>query len=251
MYLFFVDNREIRETQARITGPDVNHIKNVLRMKPGEKVRISDGEALCYNCIIEAYTEADDREEAAVLLKILSRDEDGTELPAEIVLFQGLPKGDKMELIIQKNVELGIKSIVPVVTRRAVVKLDEKKAEAKRKRWNAISESAAKQSKRTVVPEVQPVMGFKEAIDSAADFDWKLFPYENAEGMAYTRQVLSQIKPGTRTAVFIGPEGGFAEEEVEYAKEKGFLPISLGRRILRTETAGFALLAALMLQLEK
>ena len=156
-----------------------------------------------------------------------------------------------MELVIQKNVELGIKSIVPVATRRAVVKLDEKKAEAKRRRWNAISESAAKQSKRTVVPEVKPVMSFKEAVDSAADFDCKLFPYENAEGMAYTRQVLSQVKPGTRTAVFIGPEGGFDEEEVEYAKEKGFLPISLGRRILRTETAGFALLAALMLQLEK
>ena len=245
MYLFFVDRADIGEKTARITGPDRNHIKNVLRMKAGDKIRISDGGKLCYNCRIDGF------ENEEVQLTLLERDEDGTELPAEIVLFQGLPKGDKMELVVQKNVELGIRRIVPVATKRAVVKLDAKKAEAKVRRWNSISESAAKQSKRTVIPEVSPVMTFKEAVDSAADFDCKLFPYENAEGMAFTRQVLSGVKPGTRTAIFIGPEGGFDEEEVAYAKEKGFLPITLGRRILRTETAGFALLAALMLQLEK
>ncbi len=245
MYLFFADRADIGEKTARITGPDRNHIKNVLRLKAGDKIRISDGGKLCYNCRIDGFS--DD----AVQLTLLERDEDGTELPAEIVLFQGLPKGDKMELVIQKNVELGIRRIVPVATKRAVVRLDEKKAEAKVRRWNAISESAAKQSKRTVIPEVSPVMTFKEAIDSAEEFDCKLFPYENAEGMAFTRQVLSKVRPGTRTAVFIGPEGGFDGEEVAYAKEHGFLPITLGRRILRTETAGFALLAALMLQLEK
>lgn len=245
MYLFFVDGREIGEAEAKITGSDFNHIKNVLRMKPGDKLRISDGEKLCYSCQITAFTED------AVCVELLERDEDGTELPAQIVLFQGLPKGDKMELIIQKNVELGISRIVPVATKRAVVKLDAKKAEAKVRRWNAISESAAKQSKRTVIPEVSDVMTFRTAIDAAADFDCKLFPYENAEGMAYTRQVLADVKPGTRTAIFIGPEGGFEEEEVAYAKEKGFLPITLGRRILRTETAGFALLSVLMMQLEK
>lgn len=245
MYLFFVDGRDIGEETARITGPDVNHIKNVLRMKPGDKVRISDGESLCYNCVIESFSEGE------AVVKLLSRDEDGTELPAEIVLFQGLPKGDKMELVIQKTVELGIHRIVPVATKRAVVKLDAKKAEARVRRWNAISESAAKQSKRTVIPEVSPVMGFREAIDSAAAFDCRLFPYENAEGMDYTRKILSEVKPGMRIAIFIGPEGGFEEEEVIYAKERGFLPITLGRRILRTETAGLALLSALMFRLEK
>ncbi len=247
MYLFFVDRGDIGETEGRITGSDVNHIKNVLRMKPGDKVRISDGEQICYNCMIEAFEEGTE----AVRVRLLSRDEDGTELPAQIVLFQGLPKGDKMELVIQKNVELGVFQIVPVATRRSVVKLDAKKAEAKVRRWNMISESAAKQSKRTVVPKVGPVMGFKEAVDFAADFDCKLFPYENAEGMEYTRKVLSQAKPGMRIAVFIGPEGGFEEAEVEYGIERGFLPITLGRRILRTETAGFALLSVLMFQLEK
>ena len=245
MYLFFVDGRDIGEETARITGPDVNHIKNVLRMKPGDKVRISDGESLCYNCVIESFSEGE------AVVKLLSRDEDGTELPAEIVLFQGLPKGDKMELVIQKTVELGIHRIVPVATKRAVVKLDAKKAEARVRRWNAISESAAKQSKRTVIPEVSPVMGFREAIDSTAAFDCRLFPYENAEGMDYTRKILSEVKPGMRIAIFIGPEGGFEEEEVIYAKERGFLPITLGRRILRTETAGLALLSALMFRLEK
>ena len=245
MYFFFVDGRDIGEETARITGPDVNHIKNVLRMKPGDKVRISDGESLCYNCVIESFSEGE------AVVKLLSRDEDGTELPAEIVLFQGLPKGDKMELVIQKTVELGIHRIVPVATKRAVVKLDAKKAEARVRRWNAISESAAKQSKRTVIPEVSPVMGFREAIDSAPAFDCRLFPYENAEGMDYTRKILSEVKPGMRIAIFIGPEGGFEEEEVIYAKERGFLPITLGRRILRTETAGLALLSALMFRLEK
>ncbi|MCI8549259.1 MAG: 16S rRNA (uracil(1498)-N(3))-methyltransferase [Lachnospiraceae bacterium] len=247
MYLFFVDRRDIGETEGRITGSDVNHIKNVLRMKPGDKVRISDGEQTCYNCMIEAFAE----EPEAVRVRLLSRDEDGTELPAKIVLFQGLPKGDKMELVIQKNVELGVFQVVPVATRRSVVKLDAKKAEAKVRRWNMIAESAAKQSKRTVVPKVGPVMEFKEAVDLAADFDCKLFPYENAEGMEYTRKVLSQVKPGMRIAVFIGPEGGFEESEVEYGMERGFLPITLGRRILRTETAGLTLLSVLMFQLEK
>ncbi|MCI8466170.1 MAG: 16S rRNA (uracil(1498)-N(3))-methyltransferase [Lachnospiraceae bacterium] len=245
MYLFFVDGQEIGEQEARITGSDVNHIRNVLRMKPGDKLRISDGESRCYNCQIQAF------EEAAVILSLLSRDEDGTELPARIVLFQGLPKGDKMEFVIQKTVELGAFRIVPVATRRSVVRLDEKKAEAKLRRWSAISESAAKQSKRTVVPEVGPILSFKQAVDMAAGFDVKLFPYEHAEGMEETRQILSQAASGMEIAVFIGPEGGFEEEEVEYAKTKGFLPITLGRRILRTETAGMALLSALMFQLEK
>ncbi len=245
MYLFFVEKENIREQTARITGPDVNHIKNVLRMKPGMGIRISDGEQVCYNCRI---TDLSDEE---VLLELLERDEDGTELPAQIVLFQGLPKGDKMEWVIQKNVELGVSRIVPVATRRSVVRLDPKKAEAKVRRWNSISESAAKQSKRTVIPEVAPVMTFREAVDLAADFDCKLFPYENAEGMAYTRQVLSAVEPGMRIAVFIGPEGGFEEEEVSYAREKGFALLSLGRRILRTETAGMCLLSELMLRLEK
>ena len=156
-----------------------------------------------------------------------------------------------MELIIQKAVELGAWEIVPVASRRAVVKLDEKKAQAKVKRWNAIAESAAKQSGRLRIPQVRSVMSFKEAADYGAGFDKKLIPYELAKGMEQTRTALGEIQPGDSVAIFIGPEGGFEEEEVKLASERGFAPITLGKRILRTETAGMALLSVLMFQMEK
>ena len=168
------------------------------------------------------------------------------ELPARIHLFQGLPKGDKMELIIQKAVELGAYRVVPVSMKRSVVKLDAKKADAKRKRWNAVSESAAKQSKRSLIPEVAPLMNYKEAVKEAAGYDMVLLPYESADGIRKTRELLASVKPGTDIAVFIGPE----DEEVELARENGAEIVTLGKRILRTETAGLCMLSALMLQLE-
>ena len=172
------------------------------------------------------------------------------ELPARIHLFQGLPKGDKMELIIQKAVELGAYRVVPVSMKRSVVKLDAKKADAKRKRWNAVSESAAKQSKRSLIPEVAPLMTYKEAVKEVAGYDMVLLPYESADGIRKTRELLASVKPGTDIAVFIGPEGGFEDEEVELARENGAEIVTLGKRILRTETAGLCMLSALMLQLE-
>ena len=144
------------------------------------------------------------------------------ELPSKIYLFQGLPKSDKMELIIQKAVELGVYEIIPMATARAVVKLDQKKAAAKVKRWQAISESAAKQSKRLLIPEVKEPVKFSEALKLASDLDVRLIPYELAEGMDGTRRIIQSVKPGQSVAVFIGPEGGFEEAEVELAKEAGF-----------------------------
>ena len=149
-----------------------------------------------------------------------------------------------MELIIQKAVELGAYSIVPVSTRRCVVKLDNKKAEKKVSRWQQIAESAAKQSKRMLVPEVHSVMTFKEALDVL------LIPYELAKGMKETKELIRSIEPGKSIGVFIGPEGGFEEQEVADAMEAGAKPITLGHRILRTETAGLAVLSVLMFQLE-
>ena len=244
MYQFFVEPERIGSEQATITGPDVNHIRNVLRMKPGEAVRISDGRGSCYDGIIEALQNDE------VVVRLSGEKIESTELPVETVLFQGLPKSDKMELIIQKNTELGVSAIVPVSTSRAVVKLDEKKADSKVKRWNGIAEAAAKQSKRTLIPEVRPVMNFKQALLEASAFDVKLMPYENAEGMAFTRKCIGEIKPGSKVAIFIGPEGGFSEEEVEAAGAAGFVPITLGRRILRTETAGMSVLSMLAYELE-
>ncbi len=245
MYHFFVSSDQIGEQEIRIEGNDVNHIRNVLRMTMGEKISISDSQqGKRYHCEIAGF------EEGCVTAKILQEQEADTELSSRFYLFQGLPKSDKMELIIQKAVELGVYEVIPVATKRAIVKLDKKKEEAKRKRWNMIAESAAKQSKRMIIPEVTGVMTFAEALQYASKLDVKLIPYELAEGMDATRAILAGVQPGQSVAIFIGPEGGFDEKEIEQAQQAGIQPITLGRRILRTETAGMAILAALMLQLD-
>ena len=246
MYHFFVAPEQIGEKEIWIEGSDVNHIRNVLRMTPGEKITVSSGaDGKEYFCEISRLLEDQ------VVAEILEQKEASSELPSKLALFQGLPKSDKMELIIQKAVELGAYEVIPMATHRAVVKLDQKKEESKRKRWNAIAESAAKQSKRTVIPEVTKVFSFREAVTYAVEtYDVCLIPYECAEGMKQTRAILAKVQPGTSAAILIGPEGGFEEAEIAYAQEKGVRPITLGHRILRTETAGLAVLSALMLQLD-
>lgn len=243
MQMFFVEPGQIKDGQAVITGPDVNHIRNVLRMKPGEIVRISDEKEFCGQCRIEELS-------PERILLTVEQDGISTELPVEVVLFQGLPKGDKMEWIVQKNTELGVSRIVPVAMKRSVVKLDAKKAAAKTSRWQAIAESAGKQSGRTRLPAVSPVMSYREVLAESAEFDLLLLPYESAEGMEGTRRLLNQAAPGMRIGVLIGPEGGFEPSEVETAVQAGWQVMSLGRRILRTETAGMAVMSALMLKLE-
>lgn len=246
MHHFFVEPSKIQGNHIFIDGPDVNHIRNVLRMNPGEEVNVTDGTGeKVYRCAIASIGED------KVELNIMWAQEKGMELPSKIYLFQGLPKSDKMEFIIQKAVELGVYEIIPMATARAVVKLDQKKAAAKVKRWQAISESAAKQSKRLLIPEVKEPVKFSEALKLASDLDVRLIPYELAEGMDGTRRIIQSVKPGQSVAVFIGPEGGFEEAEVELAKEAGFQAITLGRRILRTETAGMTVLSILMYQLEE
>ena len=246
MQRFFVEPHQIDEVahQIHIIGTDVNHISNVLRMKQGEEVWISDGGQKEYRCAIEAFS-ADE-----VLLHIIYAQEPDYELPSRIYLFQGLPKADKMELIIQKAVELGAYEIIPVETKRCVVKLDGKKAAKKVERWQQIAESAAKQSKRMLIPKIHEVMSFQDALKLAEELDIRLIPYELAKGMKETKKILNQIRPGQSVGIFIGPEGGFEENEVSQALEKGAQAITLGRRILRTETAGLAILSVLMFQLE-
>lgn len=245
MYRFFVEPSQIQGKRIVITGRDVNHIKNVLRMKIGEEIAVSNGvDSREYRCGIEEYTES----EVICTLRFIK--EDGVELPAKIYLFQGLPKADKMELVIQKAIELGAYEVIPVVAKRCVVKLDEKKAEAKISRWQGIAEAAAKQSRRGVIPAVHTVMSMQEAIKYAQTMDVRLIPYELAEDMQRTRELIESVRPGGSVAVFIGPEGGFEESEVQAALHAGIEPITLGRRILRTETAGLTVLSWLMYQLE-
>ena len=244
MFQFFVEEDAIGNDYITITGEDFNHIKNVLRMKVGTEIRVSNKEDVDYLCHIHEITDQE------VIAKIDDIDREGTELPTKVFLFQGLPKGDKMETVIQKNVELGVYRVIPVAMKRCVVKLDAKKAKSKVERWQKISESAAKQSKRMIIPEIAELMDYKSAVKLAASMDMFLLPYENAKGMAETKRLIEQIKPGQSVAVFIGPEGGFGDEEVELAKSAGANVISLGKRILRTETAGMALMAALMYEIE-
>ena len=257
MYHFFVDKQNIDTVNNRviIEGGDVNHIRNVLRMRPGEEISVGTGEDDNeYRCEIESLEE----DRVTCILRFIKSSD--VESPADIILFQGLPKADKMEMIIQKCVELGVAEIVPVSCERCIVKLDDKKADAKVKRWQGIAEAAAKQSKRSVIPGITMPLSMKDALKKASSMDIKIIPYELARGMEKTVEVFGKIS-GLNTenkaenntennterrpqiAVFIGPEGGFTEEEIKLAKECGVEPVSLGKRILRTETAGMAVLA--------
>ena len=244
MHHFFVTPEQVKGEHIYIEGSDVNHIKNVLRMKIGEELGISDGNNKKYLCEIEYMTSEE------VCVEIKEEQCADTELPSKIHLFQGLPKSDKMELIVQKAVELGAYEIIPVITKRAVVKLDEKKASKKVERWNSIAEGGAKQSGRNVIPKVTDVMTWKQALEYARGLDVVLIPYELAEGMQETRDIINNIQPGQSVGIFIGPEGGFETAEVESAIEYGAKPITLGKRILRTETAGLTTLSILMYHLE-
>lgn len=245
MNQFFVEESQIHGSEIIIEGTDVNHIKNVLRMKTGEEVMISNGTDKHYICSIMTISEQQ------VVAKIVDIDTNSTELPVKLYLFQGLPKADKMELIIQKSVELGVHEIIPVAMKRCVVKLDTKKEKSKLARWQGIAENAAKQSKRMVIPNIARVMNFKEAVAYAKSLDYNIIPYEFANGMERSKQVVKSLSQYKSVGIFIGPEGGFEEAEIAYAKENNMQIISLGKRILRTETAGLTALSVIMFELEQ
>lgn len=242
---FFVNAEQIGENSITVTGTDVNHIRNVLRMSAGDELTVSDGQGMDYFCKI-AHIAKDE-----ILLDIIDNWHSYVELPAKIYLFQGLPKADKMEWIIQKAVELGVYEIVPVMTRRTVVKLDEKKEFKKLQRWQSIAESAAKQAGRALIPVVSGCMSFEKALRMCNGLDAALIPYEKAEGMQKAREAVRSLHGCHSIGIFIGPEGGFEESEIETAKAAGAVPMTLGRRILRTETAGLTMLSVLMFELEE
>ena len=246
MYQFFIQPDSIKEEEIWIADPqDVNHIRNVLRMKKGEKVSLCcEAKGKEYICSIEEI------ESDIVKAAIIDINGESRELPVKITLFQGLPKSDKMELIVQKAVELGAAEVIPVAMKNCVVKLDAKKAAAKAARWQEIAKSAAKQSKRSRIPVVREPVNYREAVALAGELDVVLLPYENERGMAATREVMERIAPGQSVGIFIGPEGGFDPSEIALAKEEGMHLVSLGKRILRTETAGLATLSILMYHIE-
>lgn len=242
MHQFFVPREQEGRDFITITGQDAHHIKNVLRMKPGEIVRVSSEGGQSYTCSILELGDG------FVQLDILG-DALQTELSGRIYLFQALPKGSRMEYIVQKAVELGVYEIIPVTMKYCVVKLDEKKSREKVKRWQAVAESAAKQSKRSQIPQVHPVLNYSDAVSYAMQCDRQFVPYENERGMKATKEALEQIQAGESISVMIGPEGGFAPKEIEAVRGR-MQVISLGRRILRTDTAAVTAMSLLMMHLE-
>ena len=240
MARFFVSAEQKNEDRIVIAGNDFRHLHSVLRMKEGDALTVTVDGTGVFRCRIQAF------ETDRAVLEVLSGIEESHEPETRVTLFQGLPKGDKLEQVIEKSVELGVSEIVPVLMKRSVVKPDPRKEEARTVRRNKIAEAAAKQSLRDVIPEVKPIMTFEEAVEYARGLDLSLVPFEAADNMAETTEILRTIPKGSRVGVFIGPEGGFDGEEIEAVTEAGFRIVSLGKRILRTETAGPALLAVLL-----
>jgi len=246
MHRFYVEQDLIRDNYISIIGSDVNHIKNVLRLRQGDEIVICNGQGKDYYCIINRVSDNE------IVAKIDAVRDTEAELKSRIVLFQGLPKKDKFELIIQKAVELGAAEIVPVMTGRVVVKLEDKKKEEKKmQRWQAIAMEAAKQSGRGIIPAVRPVHSFFDAVKALSRMELALIPYEKATDINITRELLGKIANYSQIGVFVGPEGGFEADEIRLAIEHNIRPITLGRRILRTETAGLAILSMMMLMLEE
>ena len=240
---FFVNSKDIFDDNINITGEDYNHIKKVLRLKCGEIVTLSDGIGNEYVAEIEEFGEG------FVHTKVIESYKNTTEPPVKVTLYQGLPKSDKMDFIIQKSVELGISRIVPVLTERTVVRLDsEKDALKKSERWNRISQEASKQCNRGIIPKIEIPISFKEAIKQTKDNVLALIPYEK-ESANSLKQILKRGGNITEISVFIGPEGGFTEQEIEEAVNMGLNSVTLGPRILRTETAGITVLSILMYEL--
>ncbi len=246
MHWFYVENSQIEENKIRILGTDVNHIKNVLRMQPGERIIICNGEGKDFYCRIDTISSKE------VIVDIEEMNDTESELSAKIYLFQGIPKKDKMELIIQKAVELGAYEIIPVAMKRCVAKIEDVKKEQKKiERWQSISTSAAKQSGRGIIPKVHRVLSFEEALQYAKELEDVIVPYELADEIEESAKIIKEAAKKKSIGIFIGPEGGFDEKEIEKVLQNNFQTITLGKRILRTETAGLTSLAILMFELEQ
>jgi len=247
---FFINSNQIENENIIIISEDVNHIKNVLRMKIDDEIIVCNiDDSSNYLAKINEFGKEQ------IVCKILEKIEIKTESNVKVHIYQGLPKADKMELIIQKSVELGVDAITPVEMKRCVVKLDGKDKIKKIDRWQKIAEVAAKQSGRDIIPKICNVKNIKEIVEDFSGFDIVLLCYENEKDL-FLKQALKEVKQISenaelKIAVIIGPEGGIDISEVEFMEQKGAKIISLGNRILRTETVGLSLLSIIMYEFER
>lgn len=240
MFNFFVNASQIKEEKIYISGDDYNHIVNVLRMKQDDKIYVNNKDnSDSYLCNILKI------ENSEVICEIISKNETN-ELPVKVYLFQGLPKFEKMETIIQKCVELGVSEITPVDMRFCVAKLNNQK---KIERWRTISEVAAKQSKRNIIPKINELISVKKLSDIISNFDLTIVAYENEEKITL-KNILNQNKNINTIAIVVGPEGGLHEDEVKCLQDSGAKVASLGKRILRTETAGPSIMSMITYEFE-
>ncbi len=249
---FFVNNDQINDETIIILGEDINHIKNVLRLKKSDKITICN----TYNSN-NYLTEIVEIEKSCVICKIIEQQESVSEPKIHIHVLQGLPKSEKMELIIEKCVELGVKEITPISMKRCVVQLDDKAKAKKVDRWQKISEIAAKQSGRDIIPKINNVIVLKKIYEILKDYDIVLVTYENEKNNSLKKE-LSKLKEeineddyeGLKIAILIGPEGGIEEQEIEFLKNNGAHIVTLGNRILRTETVALSVASVIMYEFE-
>lgn len=247
MQRYFLKNNQFNKDLALITGDDAHHMSRVMRMTIGDQVIVCNEDKNCYYATIK---QIKDQEIEVTLDSMI---EAQTELPIEVTIAQGLPKGDKFEWVIQKATECGASEFIPLEMERSVVKLDAKKAGKKIERWNKIAKEAAEQSHRQMVPNVTSVQTLKQLLANASQYDICLFAYEETakQGqLAQLKQTLSTIENHKKLLVIVGPEGGISEKEEAILLESGFKPCALGPRILRTETAPIYILSAISYALE-
>ncbi len=239
---FFVEANQITEDKIEITGQDVRHIRDVLRLDYNALIEVCDGAGTDYNCSIEEINKE------TIITKILNKMTSQSEPKTKVILFQSLIKGDKIEWVIQKTIEIGVSEIIPMQTTFCVSKMDQsKKADAKVKRWNKIAQSGAKQSGRGMIPKVTSPVTFGAALNLCKEMDLALIAYEK-EDQENLRSQLQGLE-GKTIGVLIGPEGGFSKEEIEKAEKAGVKAITLGPRILRSETASITLVSNILYEL--
>lgn len=244
MSIFYVKNEQINDVRAVILGDDVKHIRDVLRYNVGDLLDICDENGVRYKTKISNF------EKSNIDLEVLEVSDYTTEPSIKVTLFQGMPKADKLEMIIQKCTELGVSEIVPVIMDRVIVKLDDKSIDKKLERWNKIALEAGKQSGRQKIPSVQKPTKLKNLIENISKYDILLLPYECEKDVTLKSVLRNLDKECKNVAIIIGPEGGFSEEEVELLNLENVKRVTLGPRILRTETAGLATLAMVLYELQ-
>lgn len=241
---FFVKSNQIVENVINITGTDVNHITNVLRLKVNDKIQACNEETED-NYITEIIETNKENIKCKILEKLINKAEAGI----DITIFQGLPKADKMELIIQKCTELGVKEITPVQMERSIVKLDSKSEAKKIERWQKIAEVASKQCERDRICKINNVVNIENICNMCSKYDIVLVPYENEENKSLKQELKKLKSKNLKIAIVIGPEGGFEQKEIEQLKQNGGQIVTLGKRILRTETVAIAMASIIMYEL--